>query len=103
MKAIEFGDDFERHEKNNDFTFPNEMAALRRFLVSDQAKFNIDFFTLEKLWYAFSETRCANFLTVDNETYNDFKEWVRDISSDEADRMNYYGEIMPTPYRPWDD
>lgn len=100
MKAIIFP---EQELIKSDFTYPEDMMTLIRFLESEKAVLNIDYMVLEKLWYAFSETMCASFLQVDKNTYADFKEWVSNISCDEADKMDYDGRIHENPYRPWED
>lgn len=100
MKAIIFPN---AELKESDFTYPKEMTALIGFLESEKAVLNIDYMVLEKLWYAFSETMCASFLQVNKNTYADFKEWVHDISCDDADKIDYDGHIHENSYRPWED
>lgn len=101
MKAIKFKEKFEDVE--NRFTYPDAMRQLIGFLEGDEATLNIDYMTLEKLWYAFSETRCASFLIVDTATYSSFKSWVSGISEDDANCMDYDGNILSSPYRPWEE
>lgn len=100
MNAIIFPD---LEDRKIDFTYSKDMLALIGLLRSEKATVNVDYMTLEKLWYAFSEARCASFLQVNDRTFADFKEWVCDISCDEADRMDYDGNIREEPYRPWKD
>lgn len=89
------------------FEFPADMKKLVDFLEADHIKINCDLMTLEKLWFAFSETWAAHFLTVsnkdDDDTYPRFLEWVKDIDIDTADHMNYYGAVNLTVCRPWDN
>lgn len=91
---------------DSDFDFPDDMRTLIRFLEEDNIKINCDLKTLEKLWYAFSETWDAHFLGVsrtdENDTYPRFLEWVKGIDIDTADHMNYYGTVTNSIYRPWD-
>ena len=101
MSAIKFKEKFEDVETK--FTYPEEMRQLIGFLESDGASLNVDYMTLEKLWYAFSETWCASFLIVDAKTYSDFKSWVSGISEDDANCMDYDGNILSNPYRPWEE
>lgn len=100
MNAIIFHD-LKANESN--FTYPKEMTALIGLLESEKAVLNIDYMVLEKLWYAFSETMCASFLQVNNGTFADFKEWVQGISCDDADKMDYEGNIHEKSYRPWEE
>jgi len=90
-----------------DFDFPSDMRKLVDFLEADHIKINCDLKTLEKLWYAFSETWDAHFLNVsnddENDTYPRFLEWVKGIDIDTADHMNYYGTVTNSIYRPWDE
>lgn len=89
-----------------EFDFPEDMRRLVDLLEADNIKINCDLKTLEKLWFAFSETWSAHFLAVSNsdedDTYPRFLKWVRDIDVDTADHMNYYGDIKEFAYRPWD-
>lgn len=89
------------------FEFPDEMKKLVELLEADKIKINCDLMTLEKLWFAFSETWAAHFLTVsntdENDTYPRFLEWVKDIDIDTADHMNYEGDQLVRVFRPWDD
>jgi hypothetical protein len=83
------------------------MKKLVDLLEADGIKINCDLMTLEKLWFAYSETWSAHFLTVGNndkdDTYPRFLEWVEDIDIDTADHMNYEGEQLARVCRPWDD
>lgn len=101
MEAIKFKEKFEDTETR--MTYPDEMMKLIGFLESDGATLNVDYMTLEKLWYAFSETQCASFLVVNRATYSDFKSWVSGISEDDANCMDYEGNILSRPYRPWEE
>ena len=97
MKAIIFPD---LELRENNFTYPKEMLALIGLLESEKAKLNIGYMVLEKLWYAFSETRYASFLQVNAETFADFKEWVHDISCEDVERLMrmkvlYNGNLIP--------
>lgn len=100
MNAIIFPD---LEDRESNFTYPKEMTALIGLLESEKAVLNIDYMVLEKLWYAFSETMCASFLQVNNGTFADFKEWVQGISCDDADKMDYEGNIHEKSYRPWEE
>ena len=74
------------------FDFPDDMQKLVNLLERDGIKINCDLKTLEKLWYAFSETWDAHFLNVsdtdENDTYPTFLIWVKGIDIDTADHMN---------------
>ena len=89
-----------------DFDFPDDMRKLVNLLERDGIKINCDLKTLEKLWYAFSETWDAHFLGVsdtdENDTYPRVLEWVKNIDTETADHMNYYGTVTNEVYRPWD-
>ena len=104
MKCLEFPP---KPFNECEFDFPDDMRRLVNLLEADNIKINCDLKTLEKLWFAFSETWDAHFLTVGNtdedDTYPRFLEWVNDIDIDTADHMNYYGTITNEVYRPWDN
>lgn len=100
MNAIIFPD---LEDRESNFTYPKEMTTLIGLLESEKAVLNIDYMVLEKLWYAFSETMRASFLQVNNGTFADFKEWVQGISCDDADKMDYEGNIHEKSYRPWEE
>lgn len=89
------------------FDYPDDMNKLISLLKRDNIKINCDLNTLEKLWYAFSETWDAHFLGVsdndENDTYHTFLTWVRKIDIDTADHMNYYGTVTNEIHRPWDN
>ena len=89
------------------FDFPDDMRKLVDLLERDNIKINCDLKTLEKLWFAFSETWDAHFLNVsdtdENDTYPRFLEWVKNIDIETADHMNYYGTVTNEVYRPWDE
>lgn len=87
MKAIEFPN------RSEEFDFPDGMAELKRRLEDVDAKVNVSDKTLEILWYAFSERYSACWLGVDDETFEDFCEWVSKYSVDQANRMDAYGFI----------
>lgn len=87
--------------KECEFRYPNEMHTLIGFLEEDKAVLNIDYYTLEKLWYAFSETRCAQFLIVNEATYSDFKDFISKMSAEDARRIDYDGDYRDEPYEPW--
>lgn len=104
MKCLEFPP---KPFNECEFDFPDDMRRLVNLLEADNIKINCDLKTLEKLWFAFSETWSAHFLTVGNtdedDTYPRFLKWVKDIDIDTADHMNYYGDINLTVCRPWDN
>ena len=87
MKAIEFPN------KSDKFDFPEDMAELKRRLKDVNATVNVSDNTLETLWYAFSERYSACWLGVNDETFEDFCEWVSKYSVDQANRMDAYGFI----------
>jgi len=86
------------NEGNFKFTYPDEMEKIIKF-VEDRGTLNVKYPTLEKLWYAFSETWCAEFLIPDEATMSSFIDWMNDLEVDDALKMNYYGEIGDGPYR----
>lgn len=90
-----------------EFDYPDDMNKLISLLERDNIKINCDLKTLEKLWFAFSETWDANFLGVseddENDTYPTFLKWVKGIDIDTADHMNYYGTVTNEICRPWDN
>ena len=91
------------HKEKSKFTYPEEMEKIFRYFDAHDIKVNIDLMTVEKLWYGFSEGRCATFLIPDDELISEFLEWASKIDVEEADRMNYYAVLMDKPYRPWED
>lgn len=104
MKCLEFPP---KSFDDCNFSFPSDMKKLVDFLEADKIKINCDLMTLEKLWFAFSETWDAHFLGVsnddENDTYPRFLKWVRDIDVDTADHMDYYGTVTNSVHRPWDN
>lgn len=100
MKCLEFPPKLFSECK---FDHPEHMQKLVDRLTADKIKINCDLNTLEKLWYAFSEVYCAQFLILDDETYRDFLNWVENIDTDTADHMDYYGTVTNSVHRPWDN
>ena len=104
MKCLEFP---KKPFEQCKFEYPDEMKKLIDLLEADGIKINCDFKTLEKLWFAYSETWSAYFLTVGNndkdDTYPRFLEWVKDFDLDTAEHMNYEGDQLVRVCRPWDD
>lgn len=92
-------------EKIKNFDYPEEMVKLIQFLTDASVEINCDHKSLEKLWYIFSETYCAQFLIVDDETFKNFLEWIEgnDFDVDDVDHMDYYGNKLDDVYRPWDN
>lgn len=101
MKVLEFP------VKPNELHHPEEVTKLKQYLDDDGIKVNCDLKTLEKLWYAFSETWDASFLIVsrtdEDDTYYRFLEWVRPMTTDIAERIDVFGYIDGGRlYRPCD-
>lgn len=70
-----------------------DVEKIKTKLNSIGAKINISDEVLEVLWYGFSETMSANWLCIDDETFEDFCEWVKDLSVEQAEHMDVYGNI----------
>ena len=98
MKVIELPKKSVRHE----LTYPESVDYIKCRFEALDIKLNVDDNTLEKLWYAFSELYEASFLIPDEDLVNAFIEYIKDIDTDTADRMNYYGTDVGYVYRPWD-
>lgn len=79
-------------EKIPEFTYPDSMEKIIAY-VESKGKLNIGYETLEKLWYAFSEKYCAQFLCPDAELMEEFLDYIIDIDVDTASKMDYYGNV----------
>lgn len=99
MKVIELP----RRSVRSDLTYPESVNYIKCRFESLDIKVNVDDNTIEKLWYAFSELYEASFLIPDEELVDNFIEYIKDIDTDTADRMNYYGTDTGYVYRPWDN
>ena len=100
MKVLEFPEETK-------LDYPEETKKLKQYLDDDGIKVNCDLKTLEKLWYAFSETWDAKFLIVsradEESAYYRFLEWVKPMTMDIAERIDAYGYIDGGKlYRPYD-
>ena len=89
---------FVSSDENFKYTYPEEMAKIIKY-IEDRGTLNVKYPTLEKLWYAFSETRCAAFLIADDATIDEFLDWIHDLEVEDALKMDYYGDICEEPYR----
>lgn len=89
MKAIEIPN----KNESGKLTHFEDVGEIKTRLDNIGAKINISDKVLEVLWYAFSESWCANWLTVDDETFGDFCDWVDDLSIEQAEHMDVYGNI----------
>lgn len=69
MKAFEL--------RYNEFDFPEDMKTIISYL-SLKGHINVGERTLEKLYEEFSEERWCRWKVVDEETLNDFTEWLLD-------------------------
>lgn len=98
MKVIELPVKSVRSE----LSYPESVDYIKCRLESMDIKLNVDDNTLEKLWYAFSELYNASFLIPDEDLVDKFIDYIKDIDTDTADRMNYYGTDTGAVYRPWD-
>lgn len=86
----------------SELTYPESVDYIKCRFEAMDIKVNVDDNTIEKLWYAFSELYDASFLIPDEELVASFIEYIKDIDTDTADRMNYYGTDTGSVYRPWD-
>ena len=95
MKCFEFPVDKSKLE------YESEVCYILNSLEKRDIKVNINILTLEKLWYAFSETYDASFLIPNEELIDSFLEWARELDIEDARRMDYYGDKHDEPYEPW--
>ena len=79
------------------FTYPDSMKVIIDYLES-RGTLNIGYMTLEKLWYAFSESYCAQFLIPNETLLEQFVDFVKELEVDDAMKMDYYGEIGDSPF-----
>ena len=77
MKAIEIPN----KGGSERLTHFKDIEEIKTRLNSIEAKINISDKVLEVLWYAFSESWCASWLIVNDETFGDFCDWVEDIAA----------------------
>ena len=79
------------------FTYPDSMEQIINYLES-KGKINVGYMTLEKLWYAFSETYDAQFLTPDEQLLREFTGFIKALDVNDAIKMDYYGNIGDEPF-----
>lgn len=89
MKAIEIPN----KGGSERLTHFKDVEEIKTRLNSIEAKINISDKVLEVLWYAFSESWCAGWLNVDDKTFGDFCDWAEDLSVEQAEHMDVYGNI----------
>lgn len=84
-------------EEKYNFKYPESMRVILNYL-DQNGKLNVDPHIVEKLWYAFSEIYCAQFLIPDDDLLKEFVDYVRDIDIEDAKNMDYYGQIHEEGY-----
>lgn len=89
---------FEPNIPDDKFTYPDSMRIILDYLDAN-GKLNVDPHIVEKLWYAFSERYCAQFLIPDDDLLKEFVDYIRNIDIEDAKNMDYYGTIHEEGYR----
>ena len=84
--------DAEYKESRQQFTYPDSMEKITKYIMS-HGRINVSFFTIEKLWYAYSEKYDAQFLVPDEDYLTEFIEWISELEVEDALHMDYYGNI----------
>lgn len=79
-------------EEKYKFEYPESMRTILNYLDKN-GKLNVDSHIVEKLWYAFSEIYCAQFLIPDDILLKEFVDYIRDINIEDAMNMDYYGTV----------
>lgn len=64
--------------EDNDFAYPDEMAKIIEYLKA-HGEVKVKFSTIEALYREFSGTRCAGWLSVNDEMLEDFAEWLSEV------------------------
>ena len=60
-----------------DLSYLDDLKIVQKFLVrKDFNLLSLSMFEIQSLWFLFSDTRSASFLTVNNDTLQDFMEWL---------------------------
>lgn len=64
--------------KYSDFRYPDDMKKIMDYL-NERGKINVSAKTIEDLYYDFSDRACAVWLYVDDDTLEQFEEWLTEI------------------------
>lgn len=76
------------------FSHPEDVKEIESYLIKKGYSINCNLEILEKLWYAFSETYGATWLSPNKYIIENFIEYVKWIDIKDAERMDYYGNII---------
>ena len=76
------------------FSYPEDMKIIEDYLKQKGYAINCKPEELEKLWYAFSERYDAGWLSPNVEFLDFFIEYAKNIDIEDAERMDYYGNII---------
>ena len=73
---------------------PEHMKEIVNYLNEKDWAINCNLEILEKMWYAYSETYGATWLSPNKYIIENFIEYVKWIDIKDAERMDYYGNII---------
>lgn len=76
------------------FSHPEDMKEIINYLNEKDWVINCNLEVLEKMWYAYSETHGATWLYPNKYIIENFIEYVKWIDIKDAERMDYYGNII---------
>ena len=76
------------------FSHPEEMKKIIDYLNEKNWVINCNLETLEKMWYIYSEKCGATWLYPNKYLIEGFIEYVKWIDIKDAERMDYYGNII---------
>jgi hypothetical protein len=92
LEQLSAEDDVEYKEKRQQFTYPDSVKKITEYIVTHGIP-NVSLFTIEKLWYAYSEKYDAQFLVPDEYYLTEFIDLISKLEVEDSLHMDYYGNI----------